>query len=175
MKTLSTFLVAILITGILQDHRGYIVKVGDKAPEFYLENKEQSFLEKNQGKVIMLQFTASWCGVCLKEMPFIEKEIWETHKNNPNFLLIGLAKDTEQRPQRKKEIEIMIRKTGATYPILTDHKSKIFELFAEKNAGVTRNIIISQNGEIAFLTRLFEQEEFNEMKTIINELLINNH
>ena len=175
MKTLSTFLAAILITGILQNHRGYIVKVGDKAPEFHLENTEQSFLEKNQGKVIMLQFTASWCGVCLKEMPFIEKEIWAIHKNNPNFLLIGLAKDTEQRPQREKEIEIMTQKTGVTYPIITDYKSKIFELFAEKNAGVTRNIIIDQNGQIVFLTRLFEQEEFNEMKKTINQLLINNH
>ena len=61
-------------------------------------------------------------------MPFIEKEIWAIHKNNPNFLLIGLAKDTEQRPQREKEIEIMTQKTGVTYPIITDYKSKIFEL-----------------------------------------------
>jgi hypothetical protein len=40
-------------------------------------------------------------------------------------------------------------------------------LFALKNAGVTRNIIIDRNGKIVFLTRLFEMEEFNEMKKVI--------
>ncbi len=41
----------------------------------------------------MLQFTASWCGVCRKEMPFIEKDIWLKHKNNPEFALIGIDRD----------------------------------------------------------------------------------
>ena len=37
-------------------------------------------LSELKGKVVMLQFTASWCGVCRKEMPFIEKDIWQKHK-----------------------------------------------------------------------------------------------
>ena len=41
----------------------------------------------------MLQFTASWCGVCRKEMPFIEKDIWLKHKSNPDFMLIGIDRD----------------------------------------------------------------------------------
>ena len=47
----------------------------------------------------------------------------------------------------------------------------IFNLFAEKKAGVTRNVIIDQNGKIQFLTRLFDIEEFNQMKLKIEELL----
>ena len=54
-----------------QNNRGYIVNIGDKSPEFNLEGK--NFIESNKGKVIMLQFTASWCSVCIKEMPYIEK------------------------------------------------------------------------------------------------------
>ena len=34
-------------------------------------------LEKQKGKIVMLQFTASWCSVCIKEMPHIENEIWK--------------------------------------------------------------------------------------------------
>ena len=151
-----------------ENNRGYIVNVGDKAPTF-------NILEEYPNQVIMLKFTASWCSVCIKEMPVIEKEIWETHKNNPNFILIALAKDTEQRPQRKKEIELMREKTGATFPIITDYDSEIFELFAEKKAGVTRSIIIDQKGEIAFLTRLFDHDEFNKMKTVIDKLLQKKH
>jgi len=172
MKTIYLGFYIILTTILLQDNRGYIVNVGDKAPLFSMsENNIITDLSQNKGKVIMLQFTASWCSVCIKEMPFIENEIWKIHKDNPNFILIALAKDTEQRPQRQNEIELMIEKTKVTYPIITDYKSEIFELFAEKKAGVTRNIIIDQNGDIAFLTRLFDHQEFNAMKLIIDNLL----
>ena len=67
----------------------------------------------------------------------------------------------------------MINKTGITYPIIRDYNSDIFHLFSEKNAGVTRNIIIDKNGDIAFLTRLFERKEFDEMKEVIDKLLHN--
>ena len=160
-----------------QENRGYIVDVGDEAPTFQVTiNNEKIFdLKKHHGKVIMIQFTASWCSVCIKEMPYIEKEIWQKYKNNDDFILIALAKDTEKRPQKKKEIQNMIDKTNVTYPIMTDHNSQIFELFADKKAGVTRNIIIDQNGDIAFLTRLFEHNEFNAMKSKIEQLLKKKH
>ena len=121
----------------------------------------------------MLQFTASWCSVCIREMPYIENEIWLEHKENEDFVLIALAKDTEQYPQEKKEISQMIEKTAITYPVYRDENSKIFNLFAENKAGVTRNVIIDKKGNIAFLTRLFERNEFNEMKNKINNLLNN--
>tara|TARA_B100000902_G_C27079653_1_gene798238 strand:- start:129 stop:659 length:531 start_codon:yes stop_codon:yes gene_type:complete len=152
-----------------QDNRGYIVNVGDQAPDFIIDGK--NIIQENKGKVIMLQFTASWCSVCIREMPHIEEEIWQMHKENDNFILIGLAKDTDKRPQKKQEIDLMINKTGVTYPIVTDKKSMVFNLFAEQKAGVTRNIIIDQNGKIQFLTRLFEIEEFNQMKLKIKDLL----
>ncbi|MAQ31723.1 MAG: hypothetical protein CMD26_03205 [Flavobacteriales bacterium] len=160
-----------------QGDRGYIINVGDKAPTFQVKNNNDEIfnLKQHLGKIIMIQFTASWCSVCIKEMPYIEKEIWQKYKNNDDFILIALAKDTEKRPQKKKEIQNMIDKTNVTYPIMTDHDSQIFELFAEEKAGVTRNIIIDQNGHIAFLTRLFEHTEFNEMKSNIDQLLKKKH
>ena len=61
------------------DERGYIVKVGDQVPDFDLMMMDGTTLniKELQGKVVMLQFTASWCGVCRKEMPHIESEIWQ--------------------------------------------------------------------------------------------------
>jgi thiol-disulfide isomerase/thioredoxin len=169
-KVFLFFFIGILSVFSQENNRGYIVNVGEKAPIIEIL-KESHFFVKKENPVIMLKFTASWCSVCMKEMPVIEKEIWEKHKDNPNFILIALAKDTEKRPQREKEIKLMREKTGATFPIITDYNSKIFELFAEEKAGVTRSIIIDQNGEIAFLTRLFDHDEFNGMKTVIDKLL----
>ena len=166
MQKILCFFLTLSCLVFSQNNRGYLVKIGDQAPNIDL-------LENYKGKVIMLQFTASWCSVCIKEMPFIEKEIWQKHESNDDFILIGLAKDTPKHPQKQKEINLMRKKTGATYPIITDKESIIFNMFAEKKAGVTRNIIIDKNGEIAFLTRLFDRKEFNEMKKIIEKLLKN--
>jgi len=151
-----------------EDDRGYIVKVGDMAPDFAVEMQDGTTLKLSdlRGKVVMLQFTASWCSVCRKEMPFIEKEIWQKHKNNDNFYLIALA-----RKDTKVKMQGMVEKTGITYPITLDVDDKAFTKYAHKKAGVTRNIIIDKDGKIIFLTRLFERKEFNEMKEIIENKL----
>ena len=173
MHKLSVLFIAICSSLCAQVDRGYIVEVGDKAPLFTAKTIDGQIIdiEKSIGKVIMLKFTASWCSVCMHEMPVIEEEVWQKHKDNDNFIMIALTKDTEKRPQRKKEIKTIIEKTGVTYPIGIDYNSRIFNMFAEEKAGVTRSIIIDQNGDIAFLTRLFEVNEFNEMKKTINKLL----
>jgi peroxiredoxin len=152
----------------LVDERGYIVRVGDKAPEFALQatNGETIRLSDMRGKVVMLQFTASWCSVCRKEMPFIESEIWQKHKDNPNFCLLGIDRDEPL----EKTLEFM-KQTGVTYPMAPDPGGDVFALYAERKAGITRNVIIDSSCKIVMLTRLYNEEEFAEMCKVIDELL----
>ncbi len=149
------------------DDRGYIVKVGDMAPDFEctLNNGETFKLSDQKGKIVMLQFTASWCGVCRKEMPFIESDIWQKHKND-NFVLIGLDRD-----EPLETVNHFAQETGITYPLALDDNADIFALYALKEAGVTRNVIINKEGKIVKLTRLYNETEFNEMKEVIEQLL----
>lgn len=148
--------------------RGYLVQVGDMAPDFEMQMPDGSVvsLSSLRGKVVMLQFTASWCGVCRKEMPHIESDIWQRHKDHPEFALYGI-----DREEPVEKIEEMIEATGVTYPIGMDPNADIFGLYAEKTAGITRNVIIDRDGEIVMLTRLFDEEEFNEMVDAIDQLL----
>jgi peroxiredoxin len=147
---------------------GYIVKQGDKMPEIKFELTDGKIIKTSdlQGKVVMLQFTASWCSVCRKEMPHIEKEIWQKHKNNPGFALYGVDMDEPLEKVKKFAADMKI-----TYPLALDPGAEIFYTFAAKGAGVTRNIIIDKNGKIAYLTRLYKVDEFNEMKEVIELLL----
>jgi len=142
----------------------YIVKVGDTAPDFNiaLTNGKNFQLSKQKGKLVMLQFTASWCGVCRKEMPHIENEIWQKLKTNDDFVLIGV----DYKEDKKKAMKFS-RQMNISYPMAVDDKGLVFHLFAEEGAGVTRNVIIDKNGKIIFLTRLYKTKEFNEMKNII--------
>jgi len=114
----------------------------------------------------MIQFTASWCGVCRKEMPHIEKDIWQKHKDNSNFALIGVDyKESHEKTSAFAE------KIKVTYPLTLDETGERFHLFATKEAGVTRNIIIDKTGKIVFLTRLYDEKEFTEMKKVIDKLV----
>ena len=152
----------------VDDDRNYIVKVGDMAPDFEmtLNNGEKIVLSSLRGKVVMLQFTASWCGVCRKEMPYIEKDIWAKHQDNPNFVLYGI-----DREEPLEKVNELIEKTGVTYPIGLDPDAGIFTLYAKREAGITRNVIIDKDGRIVMLTRLFEMEEFKKMVSVIDNLL----
>ncbi|MFV0419901.1 MAG: TlpA family protein disulfide reductase [Dysgonomonas sp.] len=147
----------------------YKVKVGDMAPDFDMDlpSGKKVKLSSLKGKVVMLQFTASWCGVCRQEMPHIEKDIWLKHKNNPEFALFGI-----DREEPAETVLKFAKATGVTYPIGLDPKADIFGLYAEKEAGITRNIIIDKEGKIVMLTRLFKIEEFNEMVEVIDSLLL---
>ncbi|MDP3180373.1 MAG: TlpA disulfide reductase family protein, partial [Bacteroidota bacterium] len=116
--------------------------------------------------VVMLQFTASWCSVCRKEMPHIEADIWKKYKNNPNFALFGIDLD-----EPKDIVEKFAKEIPVTYPLALDPKGGIFYQFAEQKAGVTRNVIIDKTGKIVYMTRLYKDEEFQEMKKVIADLL----
>jgi len=149
------------------DDRGYIVKVGDQAPNFKMDLIDGSSLELKdlRGKVVVLQFTASWCGVCRKEMPHLEKEVWQAHKDK-DFVLIGVDRD-----EPLEKVKSFIEQMETTYPIALDPGADIFGLFANKKSGVTRNVVIDKKGKIVFLTRLFDPVEFDMMKEKIGKLL----
>ena len=166
----ALFIISIsIIFSQTPDERGYIVKVGDKLPEFIMDFPDGSQLNSQdlKGKVTMIQFTASWCHVCREEMPHIEKEIWKIYKK-VDLNVIGIDRDESAEVIKKFAKEVKV-----TYPIALDIGADIFALFADRNSGITRNIIVDPNGKIAFLTRLFDPEEFYEMKNVIHSLLIN--
>ena len=152
----------------IPEEYGYIVKIGQQMPDISMELTNGTILKTSDllGKIIMLQFTASWCVVCRREMPHIEKDIWQKHKNNPDFALYGvdMKEPLEKVKKFQKDMEI-------TYPLALDPEAEIFYTFAAQGAGVTRNVIIDKTGKIVYMTRLFKEEEFKEMVDVIDFLL----
>lgn len=150
------------------DSTGYIVRVGQKAPDFTvrLTDGNELTLSALRGKVVMLQFTASWCGVCRKEMPFIERDIWQRHKDDNGFVLVGIDRD-----EPLEKVTAFARQTGVTYPLALDPGADVFALYAVRDAGITRNVLIDRDGTIVLLTRLYKPDEFASLVDAIDRLL----
>ena len=146
----------------------YIVKVGDVAPDFTLQMTDGSTftLSEQRGKVVMLQFTAGWCGVCRKEMPHIESDIWQPNKDNKDFVLVGI-----DREETLEDIIPFIQEVGTTYPIAMDTNADVFAQYALRESGITRNVLIDRDGRIVMLTRLFKEDEFAALVEKINAML----
>lgn len=113
-----------------------------------------------------VQFHASWCGVCRKEMPFIEKDIWLKHKDNKAFALFGVDRD-----EPLETVVAFAKRTGVTYPLALDPGADIFARYADRKAGITRNVLIDKTGKIVMLTRLYNEEEFSSLCKKIDEML----
>ncbi len=147
------------------DEHGFIVQVGDTAPDFTAKTITGEIVKLSdlRGKVVMLQFTASWCRVCREEMPFIESDIWQQHKDNPKFMLIGIDRD-----EPIEKVVHFVETIGVTYPMALDPGAEIFKKYALEEAGVTRNVLIDENGKIIYTTRLYDPVEFKDFVKFID-------
>jgi peroxiredoxin len=150
--------------------RGYIVKTGDIAPadfELVLTDGTKTSLKQLRGKVVILQFTASWCSVCREEMPHLEKEVWQAYKDK-GLVLIGVDRD-----EPLEKVKSFHRVMNISYPLALDPGADIFCRFANKKSGVTRNVVIDRDGKIVYLTRLYDKQEFASMLKAVDALVNN--
>jgi len=149
------------------DKYGFIVRVGQQAPDFtiqYADGRKPVKLSDLHGKVVLLQFTASWCSVCRKEMPHLEK-LWQDNKDK-NFIMTGI-----DLKESKEKTQAFAQEMKISYPLALDPNGKIFYTYAARGAGVTRNVLIDETGKIVYLTRLYNEDIFSSLVKKINEML----
>jgi peroxiredoxin len=112
------------------------------APEFELKDPAGKQLRLNElrGKVVFLNFWATWCPPCIEEMPAMEKL---HHKLEEDGLVI-LAINFQEGPERVKEF---FAENNFTFKTLLDHDGKVAELYQAWALPVS--VIINKRGEIA--------------------------
>lgn len=150
------------------DATGYIVRVGQQAPDFCvtLTDGSQFRLSEQRGKVVLLQFTASWCGVCRKEMKQALEPLHQRLKDNPDFVMVGIDRD-----EPLETVLGFAKQTGVTYPLALDPGAETYVKYALKESGITRNCLIDREGRIVHLTRLYNEDEFAALVESINNEL----
>lgn len=137
---------------------------GDILPEFSipLENGDTISSFDLHGKVVVFVFFATWCSPCLKELPHVQKEIWEKYKNHNNFQLFVVG-----REHKLSEINEFKSKNNYTFPCIADTNRSIFSIFAKQN--IPRMYLINKNGKIIKMTGGFTPSLFSDFLKLLEE------
>lgn len=119
-----------------------IPKAPTTAPDFELQDPagKQLSLKELRGKVVFLNFWATWCQPCIEEMPAMEKLHRELEKDG----LVILAINFQESPER---VKAFLAEHKLTFTALLDRDGKISELYQAWALPVS--VIINKRGDIA--------------------------
>jgi thiol-disulfide isomerase/thioredoxin len=164
LKFFLSFLLLLFIgTGVCQE------KLGLQAPNFEgktIKDKEIK-LSDYAGKVVLIDFWASWCPPCREEMPRLI-DFYRSHKN-PNFELIAVNIDN-----KKENMEHFLDDLfpEPAFPIVIDNNQKIPSLFNIEAMPTT--IFIDKKGKIRFWHNGFKKSYVNDFNSELTQLLKEN-
>uniref|UniRef100_UPI003216E967 TlpA family protein disulfide reductase n=1 Tax=uncultured Draconibacterium sp. TaxID=1573823 RepID=UPI003216E967 len=160
-----TLLAIVFTTSLFAQDEATIVKVGDKAPEFSITMQDGTVkkLSDLKGKVVWINFFATWCPPCRKELPYLEKEVFNKFKEK-DFEVLVIGREHDWATVNKFKAD-----NNYALPFYPDAKRDIFSKYARQN--IPRNFIIDKEGKIAVASTGFNHKEFNEIIAKVKELL----
>jgi len=140
------------------------LRQGAAAPAFELpSNAGKSVnLGDYKGQVVLLNFWASWCGPCRKEMPILE----QLHKQyrSRGFTMVGVNVEPDS-----SDALGFLKATPVSFPILFDKESKVSKLYAVQ--GMPNTVILDRKGNVRYVHRGYKPGEENEYLDQIRALI----
>lgn len=170
MKKIATILCTMFLGCMVASAQADIetttfLKKGAEVPAFTVKMLDGTTLNSSDlaGKVVMVNFWATWCPPCRKEFARLQKDVVDRFKDE-DFILLPISIDDDS----DTVAEFMLR-NGYTFPVAVDTGKEIYGMFAGKY--VPRNFIIGKDGRIAFQTVGYTPEEFDLLVKDITGLL----
>ena len=96
-------------------------------------------LSDQEGKVILLNFWATWCGPCVGEMPAFTRLV-ETYGEDLALLAVNCGED-------EATVTAFLEENGYTFPVALDPEYKISNLYPTE--GIPYTVIVGTDGKVA--------------------------
>ncbi|MEO8512458.1 MAG: TlpA disulfide reductase family protein [Ignavibacteria bacterium] len=142
-------------------------ELNSKAPDFTMSdiNGNSISLADLKGKVVLIDFWASWCVPCKKSMP----HIIELYNNRTDSLFTVIAVNVDEEKSKINEFAGSINVTFP-FPVIFDKESKLPSIYSVE--GMPTTVIIDKEGIIRFKETGFTSEVKEKMDSKIKELLL---
>lgn len=142
-----------------------LVKEGMQAPDFTVEMFDGSTqtLSSLKGKVVLVNFWATWCPPCREELKRVQQDLVERFAGE-EFVFIPIS-----RGEERETVAAFREQMGYTFAMGLDPERKIYDLFASNF--IPRNFLIDKEGKVLVASVGYEPEEFDALIAKIEEEL----
>ena len=143
----------------------FALSAGDAAPTFTapsLTGGDNLSLQDLRGKVVFLDFWASWCGPCLTSLPLLD----ELRKDFPSERFQVLAVNVDRDPGKARAF---LDKRPVGYPSVMDPQGRIPERFGLET--MPTSYLIDARGVVRFVNEGFRVGDIDELRENIEALL----
>lgn len=142
----------------------FAIDAGKAAPDFQLPGLKQDSvrLSSYKGKVVYLDFWASWCGPCKKTFPWLNE--LQKKYGKEGFEVVGVNVDA-----KKADADKFLVTTPAEFTVLLDPEGKVANTYELQ--GMPSSYILDRTGKVYLVHRGFKDGEAAELEAKIKQLL----
>lgn len=138
---------------------------GDAAPDFTatLADGTEFTLSEQQGKVVLLNFWATWCGPCVREMPAFEK-LQEDYGDNVAILAVNCMEDAGT-------VAAFIEENSYTFPIAIDERGAVSAKYPTQ--GIPYTLVIDGDGIVQniYMGAADADTQYEEYKSAVDAIV----
>jgi peroxiredoxin len=144
-----------------ETEKATLINAGAAMPAFTVKTLAGKTIDSKEfkGKVVLLNFWATWCPPCKKEMPFLQKDVFDQFKDK-EFVMLAVS-----RGEKEALVKDFINNYKYTFDIGLDPESKVYKLFA--TMFIPRNFVIDKKGIVKLASVGYEEKEFAAMIALI--------
>ena len=155
-----------VLAGYAQEDQADRVKVGDTMPAFPTVRDDGSKIASSdfKGKVILVNFFATWCPPCQKELAEAQKSLWPKYKDRQDFVFLVIGREHSDADLVKYN-----KKKKFDFPLYPDKDRAVFAAFADNL--IPRSYLIDKDGRVIMATKGYTEEEFKALMDRIDEAL----
>jgi thiol-disulfide isomerase/thioredoxin len=154
---------AVIVSGCVRlSTRSGMLEIGNPAPSFTLPDLggRRVSLEQYRGKVVLLDFWATWCGPCRMIMPVLEN----LQKEYPDSLVLLAINLQESRD----EVREFMREQGLHSQVLLDEEGSVGSQYGAE--AIPLQVLIDQNGIVRDILTGFSSSQAKRLRQEIEKL-----